>query len=58
MTHTEQPNLKVGDQVRCLKKVTFITGGAHLPNDILEIKEDTLAYYEIMVDRKYYEMCK
>jgi hypothetical protein len=58
MNYVKHPTLKVGDQVRCLRQVTFVTGHRHLPNDILVIEKDTLAYYQASVDNKHYEVWK
>jgi hypothetical protein len=56
MNYVKHPTVKVGDTVRCLKQVTFITGHSHLPNDLLKVEADTLAYYQACLDNRHYEL--
>jgi hypothetical protein len=53
MNYVKHPTVKVGDQVRCLRK---IASQKHLPNDILIVEQDTLAYYQASVDNRLYEV--
>lgn len=43
-----------GDKVECLRNVYFIDDTFHLKGDILEVTEETEAYYNVM--RKDYKL--
>jgi hypothetical protein len=51
--YVKHPTIKVGDQVRCLRRVLFVDRENHERNDIIFVEEDTLDYFKIFTPGKY-----
>ena len=56
MNYNKHPTVKVGDQVRVLRTVVFVDDTSHGINDIVLVTEANLAYFQMFLDNRTYEL--